>query len=165
MHSQMLCNVDIVSIGLICRDRSQGWDVYGSVDTATVTCLHECYQVLFQSYSDSHHSNAVLNIIHLGKYSRKDPHHLLEGDLCASTGLSTGSEFQSPGAALGKFGVDFMNYWVRKHHVGPLLFTHKVQMFYIRDLRGCYYFNQGWGRYFRQVPTFTHKCLLFVLQQ
>lgn len=154
------------SIGFIRRDCSQGWDVYRSLDTATVTCLRERYQVVFQSYSDSHNSNAVLNISHLGKYGRKDPQHLLEGEQCGSTGLSTGSEFQSPGVAPGKFGVDFMNCCVHKPLVGPILFAHNVQMLsYTSDLRGLCYFNQGWGHYFRQVPTFTPNCLLFVLQQ
>jgi len=73
--------------------------------------------------------------------------------------------------ALGKFGVDFKNCGVCKgqvgpHHVGPHLFTHHVQMFsYICDLRGHYNISQGWGHFFRQVLSFTHKCLLFVLQQ
>lgn len=137
-----------------------GWDVYRSKHTATVACLHKGYQVLFQPYSDSHHNNAVINIIHFVKYDRKD--HLLKGEQWGSTGLSTGNKFQSPEVALGNFGVDFTNCRVHKHHISPFLFSHNVQMFsYICAHAG---FSQGWGHCFRQAPTFTHKCLLFVLQ-
>lgn len=160
----MCSHVDTASVGLIYRVHSQGWNVCRTAGTDTVICPHEYYQVLLQSYSDSHHRNAILNITHVGKRDRKKSREPLEQ--CVSTGLNTVSEFWSPGASPGKFSMNFMNFWVCKCHDGSLLFTHNAQMFfYIYDLRECYYINCGWGHFFRQVPSFTHKCPLLGLQQ
>lgn len=79
------------SFGLIGTDHFwAGMDTEVQIQSPLPTST-SVYQVLLQSYSDSHHSNAIRSITSFGKYGRKDPQQLSEGERCGSAGLSTGN--------------------------------------------------------------------------